>query len=349
MPAATISRSWYLLFAAVLAIAAPEARVQSQTPRREITDPGVIATDQRVTPAGVQSVFDGRVTGVRFSSPSTLWVVVPGSAFHLAWSDNRVVARGRFDGRSGAQGLAIDPATGRALVTSVGRLRDATQPRLPGSRPPSRANAVAQLHFFAGDASGDSVGPARSSGALGDFMAGAPAIAPRAGSDGRRVAVVPLGANDALAVLDAETGAGIRRVPLGVAPFAAVLSRDGGIAYVSNVGGSQPKAGERSVRQCCDPSAEAVRTDARGIASAGTVSRVDVAAGRVTHTITVGRHATALAWDETRARLYVAGGNADAISVIDSRSNAVVATLLPKSGELRLFTGGANLGDTSVR
>jgi YVTN family beta-propeller protein len=328
MPAGINAHRSSLLSIALAATALAPARIESQTPRRDVSDPGVIATDQRVTPAGVQSVFDGRVTGVRFSSASTLWVVVPGSAFHLAWSDNRVIARGRFDGRSGAQGLAIDPATGRALVSSVGRLRrGATQAILPGARPPARANVVAQLQFFAGDASGDSVSAVNSSGALGDFMAGAPAIAARAGSDGRRVAVVPLGANDALAVLDAETGAGIRRVPLGVAPFAAVLSRDGSIAYVSNIGGSQPKSGERSARQCCDPSAEAVRTDARGIASAGTVSRVDVVAGRVTHTMTVGRHATALAWDESRARLYVAGGNADAISVIDTRSNAVIATL----------------------
>ena len=34
-------------------------------PRREIPDPGVIATEQRVTPAGVQSVFTDRVFGVR--------------------------------------------------------------------------------------------------------------------------------------------------------------------------------------------------------------------------------------------------------------------------------------------
>src|SRR5678809_277841 len=33
------------------------ARIESQSPRREVSDPGVIATDQRVTPAGVQSVF----------------------------------------------------------------------------------------------------------------------------------------------------------------------------------------------------------------------------------------------------------------------------------------------------
>jgi YVTN family beta-propeller protein len=54
---------------------------------------------------------------------------------------------------------------------------------------------------------------------------------------------------------------------------------------------------------------------------------VDVTAGRVTHTISVGRHPTALAWDDAHARLYVAGGNADAVSVIDTRSNAVIATL----------------------
>jgi DNA-binding beta-propeller fold protein YncE len=302
--------------------------LHAQAPRRDVSDPGIIATDQRITPAGVQSVFDGRVTGVKFSSPSTLWAVVPGSAFHLSWSDNRVVARGRFDGRSGVQGVTIDPVTGRALVSSVGRLpRGVADGRLPGSRPPARPNVTAQLSFFNGDATGDSVAPSASSGALGDFMAGAPAAARRAGPDGKRVAVIPLTANDALAVIDAQTGAQLRSVPLGVAPFAAVLSADGGVAYVSNVGGTQPKAGERSVRQCCDRRAEAVKTDARGIASPGTVTRVDVAAGRVTSTIPVGRHATALAWDEPRGRLYVAAGNGDAVSVIDTRSNTVTGTL----------------------
>ena len=102
--------------AALLAIASlvDSHDLHGQTPRGNVRDPGVIATDQRVTPAGVQTVFDGRVTGVRFATPSDLWVVVHGSAFHIAWADNRVIARGRFDGRSGVQGVAIDPATGRA-------------------------------------------------------------------------------------------------------------------------------------------------------------------------------------------------------------------------------------------
>src|SRR3989454_12360259 len=53
-------------------------------PRREIPDPGVIATDQRVTPAGLQSVFTGRVTGVRFGArPGEVWVTGHGALYRL--------------------------------------------------------------------------------------------------------------------------------------------------------------------------------------------------------------------------------------------------------------------------
>jgi hypothetical protein len=37
------------------------AQQPPKKPVRDVPDPGIIATDQRVTPAGVQSVFDGRV------------------------------------------------------------------------------------------------------------------------------------------------------------------------------------------------------------------------------------------------------------------------------------------------
>src|SRR4029077_13197503 len=41
----------------------------------------------------------------------------------------------------------------------------------------------------------------------------------------------------------------------------------------------------------------------------------------------VGRHPTGLAWDERGARLYVANGNSDTVSVIDTRPNAVVQSI----------------------
>ena len=56
-----------MLATAFLLLQAKAAQpVTPPTPRREVPDSGIIATDQRVTPAGVQSVFTGRVSGVRF-------------------------------------------------------------------------------------------------------------------------------------------------------------------------------------------------------------------------------------------------------------------------------------------
>src|SRR2546427_9481006 len=91
-------------------------------PHREIPDPGVIATDQRVTPAGLQSVFTGRVTGVRFGArPGEIWVTVPGALYRLGWRDNAVLGSTAFDGPSGVQGIPIDPvSTGGGVVLSAG-------------------------------------------------------------------------------------------------------------------------------------------------------------------------------------------------------------------------------------
>ncbi|MBV9880339.1 MAG: bifunctional YncE family protein/alkaline phosphatase family protein, partial [Gemmatirosa sp.] len=317
-----------LIVAAPL-IASPLAAQQAPpAPRRDVPDPGVIATGQRVTPAGVQSAFAGRVGGVRFGgAEGELWVAVPGSLYRLDWRANRVLARAPFDGRPGVQGVVVDPVARRVLVSTVGRLpAGMTESRLPGQRL-ATTSAIAQLSAVALDAQGDPARRVAASGALGDFMAGAPAVARRAGAGGRRVAVVPLTANDVLAVLDADRDSLLRTVPLGVAPVAAALSADGATAWVSNLGGAKPTAAERASMQCCDPRAERVRVDARGIARPGSVSQVDVAAGRVVRTITVGLHPTAVAWDEPNGRLYVADGNADAVSVVDTRAGTVAATV----------------------
>jgi len=282
-------------------------------PRREIPDPGVIATEQRVTPAGVQSVFTDRVFGVRFGArPGEIWVSVHGAAYRLGWRDNVVLGSAAFDGRAGVQGVAIDPVNGRALVTSVGRLPAALAlSRIPGSEQLAQTKSVA--HLTAYDA--DSTVVRFTSAALGDYIAGAPAVARTANASGwgHRVVVVPLPANDTLAVLDADNGALLKMIPLGVLPVAAVVSADGSVAYVSNLGGRKPGKGDRTARQCCDPFAEWVRVDKRGLAQPGSVTRVDLITGTVTKVIPVGRHPTGLAWDEKNARLYVANGDSDVV------------------------------------
>ena len=76
MRVASVRSASHLTFIAVATIVSSSIGA-AQSPKREIRDPGVIATDQRVTPAGVQSVFDWRVTGVRFGTSSDVWVAVP--------------------------------------------------------------------------------------------------------------------------------------------------------------------------------------------------------------------------------------------------------------------------------
>src|SRR6478752_6547227 len=119
-------------------------------PQRPLADPGVIAVEQRVTPAGVQSVFYGKVAGVRFGkNPGELWVVVPEAAYRLAWRDNRAITSSAFDGRAGVHGVAIDPVTGRAIVSSVGKLAgNAAQSRTPGQGPLAKAEAVAHVKAY---------------------------------------------------------------------------------------------------------------------------------------------------------------------------------------------------------
>ena len=296
-------------------------------PRRDISDPGVIATDQRVTPAGVQSVFTDRVFGVRFGArPGEIWVTVHGAAYRLGWRENVVLGSTTFDGRAGVQGIAIDPVTGLAFFSTVGRLpADLVRSRTPGSDELARAKSVAQL--FAYDGEGDSLIVRVSSPALGDYIVGSPALARRANASGHRVAVVPLPANDALAVLDADNGSLLKTIALGVLPVAAVINEDGSVAYVSNLGGSKPGPRDRAAKQCCDPFAELVRVDARGFAQPGSVTRVDLVLGTVRKVIPVGRHATGLAWDQKAQRLYVANGNSDAVSVIDTRRDSVIGTI----------------------
>jgi YVTN family beta-propeller protein len=129
-----------------------------------------------------------------------------------------------------------------------------------------------------------------------------------------------------VAIIDLESKTLLGAVEVGIAPFAAAVSGDGLVAYVSNWGGRKAGKHDRTAPAGAEKDADPVVVDARGIAASGTVSRVDLLNLRTTDSIPVGLHPTALAWDQSHNRLYIANSNSDSISVLDTARNAVVAT-----------------------
>jgi hypothetical protein len=71
---------------------------------RAVTDPGVITTRQTITPAGVPTVFDGRVYAVAFGEDtSTIWVANEKKLFQLDWRQNRLLGAITLNGLPGLQ------------------------------------------------------------------------------------------------------------------------------------------------------------------------------------------------------------------------------------------------------
>jgi len=125
--------------------------------------------------------------------------------------------------------------------------------------------------------------------------------------------------------LDAATGKVLRTWDVGVAPFDVVLA--GNKAYVSNWGGRRPAADSVT-----GPAGQGtlVRTDARSIASEGSVTVIDLgqtAGAAAGHEIVFGPHTCALALSPNKRWLVVASAGADMLSVIDTRNDEVVETV----------------------
>jgi YVTN family beta-propeller protein len=261
---------------------------------RVIKDPGVITTRQAITPAGLQSVFNGRVYGVAFGKTSSeVWVLHAREVTLVDWRANKALAHIAFEGAAGLGGIRYDASADRALVTIANK-------------------GEAELWSVRRDGSHTAwkLGASANSGALA--VTG-------------RIAAIPLIHGNMLAIADLQKGS-VRTVKTAIAPFGAAINHDSTAAYVTNWGGRTPKDGDVTAPTGHRPYADRVVVDERGIASTGTVSRIDLVMGTVEKTIPVGLHPTAIVWDEPFARVYVANGNEDSISVIDTNQNKVVET-----------------------
>jgi len=315
----------YVLLQILLALAPLGARGQTaERPARAVPDPGVVTTRQAISPAGAQSVFEGRVHGVAFgTSSATIYAIISASSggafFELDWATNKVVRFTRDTARPGMQGVAFDPASGEPLMTGVAA----------SSNSGKREGGVELLAMGA-------AGARVLADHLGTDVVGGVAIAALKNQQGERCAVVPLTRNDELAVFDLEAARLKGKVKTGIAPFGAVIDATGSVAYVSNWGGRIPTNVDVTARTGYDPAADRVVVDGRGIASTGTVTRVDLLTMQATATIPVGLHPGALYWDHERNRVYVANSNSDSVSVIDTRSNVVARTIAIQPFERRV-------------
>ncbi|MBL8221823.1 MAG: SMP-30/gluconolactonase/LRE family protein, partial [Bryobacterales bacterium] len=284
-----------LLFSALLSAQTTDA------PVRAVTDPGVITTRQAITPAGVPAVFQGRVYAVDFGGDARdIWVASATHVYRLDWRENRVLDRIALGGAPGIQGLRFDASSKRALATSA---VDRKQVRLS-------AFGGQQQTVLQAD--------------LGTVNAGSMALAAKPNPQGIRVVAVPLIQNNMLAVADADSGKILHKVKTGIAPFGVVLNETGTVAWVSNWGGPVPKDGVLTGPLGRNADADRVQVDARGVANAGNIVRIDLEKGAVTHMVAVDAHPNAIAWDEKRARLYVASSNRDSVTVIDTQAARVM-------------------------
>lgn len=333
-----------VLIAIVFAL--PSLAQTVEKPSRSVTDPGVVTTRQNITPAGVPTVFDGRVYGVSFGEKSNeiYALTARGRAsgtqvYKLDWQGNRILNRQTLKESPGLQGLLFDPVTKQVLISASLGERETADPK--GLRRSPNVNPDGKESFL--ELSGGARLLTMSDGnvrgileGIGNFITGAPAVAAKNNARGQRLAIVPLIYNNQLAVIDLNGPGLIGRPAVGIAPFGAAINADGSVAYVTNWGGRLPKPGDLTAPTGLDPKADQVVVDERGIASTGTVTRIDLATMKPTHTIAVELHPTGIVWDEERQRLYVANGNKDSVSVIDTAKQTVLRTISLRPAGLKL-------------
>jgi YVTN family beta-propeller protein len=155
--------------------------------------------------------------------------------------------------------------------------------------------------------------------------------------DGTRL-YAALNLSNRLAEIETATGKILRTFDVGVAPFDVVLV--GSKAYVSNWGGGRPGEGDltgpagRGTKVKVDP--------VMHVANEGSVTVIDLDAGRVKTEILVQLHASALAVSPNRRWIVCANAASDTLSVIDTRTDAVVETIWAKPSPADLFGASPN-------
>ncbi len=288
-----------------------QSRVGDQDPNRV-----VVPTNQVLSPIGKQVPYGGRPTDLALS-PDGRWLAVldRGQVLTINPDSGAVVARVPHKGGSYA-GLVFTPDGKRLLASSIEGTIGAFKVNNTGG-----LKADVPIKLATGKTDPESILP------VGLAIAG---------EGGSLWAVLNL--RNALAEIDLASGTIKREIAVGNAPFGVVLV--GERAYVSNWAGRLPDA-----KSTTGPSGrgEPVRVDPkRHIANDGSVSVVDLKAGKELKQIAVGLHPSAIIATPDGRHVLVANANSDTVSVIDARSDEVIETISTRPRENMLFGSAPN-------
>jgi YVTN family beta-propeller protein len=140
--------------------------------------------------------------------------------------------------------------------------------------------------------------------------------------------------------LTVATGKVEESIPVGVAPYMICFTSPDR-CYVTNWGGDPPAAGDPQALSSKTP----IRIDPRtGVANHGSVSVLARGDGKwkQVKTIAVGLHPSGLIQSRDHRFLYIANANSDTVSVIDTKTDAVVETIACRPEAGLPFGSGCN-------
>ena len=292
-----------------LAIAATGDRLGTAHAGHQADGSVLTSTGQRLTPAGAQLEFPGRPTAIAVRPDGRTATLLSSKGGELVVVDvaTRKVKQTYTDGGGSFDGVAYSPKGDRLFASDAG-----------GSVLDMAVAADGTLTKKAAIAS-----PATKPGAVPtDINASASNAYPGGlafSPDGTKVYVAYSVLNQ-LGVIDVASGSVVKQIDVGNAPHSVVVS--GRTAWVSNEGGRRATNDDTTN----DSDGTAIVADkVHGAAKTGTVSVVDLAAGKELGEVQVGLHPTALAL--RGPTLYVANTNSDSVSVVDTRSRQVQSTI----------------------
>ncbi|MBV4358887.1 alkaline phosphatase family protein [Pinibacter aurantiacus] len=140
------------------------------------------------------------------------------------------------------------------------------------------------------------------------------------------IALVACAVANQVAVVDIVKGKVVTNIPVGVCPYAIVISKNKETAFVSNFGGPHPRKGDRTEKSAGTD----VAVDERSVAMRGSVTVIDIKSRKKIAEIGTNIHPESMILSPDGKLLYVTDDSGDGISVIDATTFKIIRTINTK-------------------